>query len=204
MVTIEQKVKMFSKLVYQEVDSDLDRQKAALKEKQNERLEKATQKAKEKAKEILNATEYKIRERENQAIGKAKIESKRDILKAREDCIEQMIMKLENKIFKFMRTSDYEKYIKSCIQKSTKVMEIGSPLKAVLNSEDAQRFKHMLERYNFSIEIASPAIMGGIIIIDPKNSTQVDFSIDSTLEDMMPIITNEIMTKLGKVGDCIE
>ena len=83
-------------------------------------------------------------------------------------------------------------------------MEIGTPLRAVVSCEDAKRFKDMLERYNFSIELAQPPIRGGIIIVDPKNNTQVDFSIDTTLKDMLPVITNEIMIEIGEVGDGVE
>ena len=136
--------------------------------------------------------------------GKAKIENKRQILKAKEACVAKMLQKLEDKIQEFISTPDYEKYIKTCIQRSTTLMEIGTPLRAVVSPGDSKRFKGMLERYNFSIETTQPPIIGGIIMIDSKNNTKIDFSIDTTLEEMLPVITNEIMIELEEVGDEVE
>ena len=204
MVTIEQKVKLFSKLIYQEVDYDIQEKQTLMKQEQSEILERATQAAKKQANEILRANEYRVGEQHSKAIGKAKIENKREILKAREACVTKMLQKLESKISAFIETPDYEKYIKNCIQKSTKMMEVGTPLRAVVSKADAKRLKVMLERYNFSIEIAQQPIMGGIIIVDPKNNTQVDFSFDTTLKDKLPVITGAIMTELEEVGEKIE
>lgn len=204
MVTIEEKINVFSKLIYQDVENDLLEQKELKKEKQAQKLEQVTEIAHKQAQEILRANDYRIKQQRSESIGKAKIENKRKLLKAKESCVKEMLLKLDNRIKDFMGTSEYERYIKDCIQKSTQIMEIGTPLRAVVSQADAERFKKMLERYNFSIEVAQPPIKGGIIIVDPKNNTKVDFSIDTALEDMMPVITNEIMTQLGEVGDYVE
>lgn len=204
MVTIEQKINLFSKLIYQDVENEISEKINIVAKQRAQRLEQVKSEANKKAKDIYNTNENKIKRKVSEVVTRAKVDSKHKVLETKEICVNKMMSKLENGLVNLVSTLEYEDYIKACINKANQLMDKNNSLQVIVKNEDAKRFKELLESNNFTVTSTQSPIIGGIIVVDPKNHTRIDLSIKSKLEEIRPTVVNRIMKELWEVGVDIE
>lgn len=206
MVTIEQKADLFSELLYQNVQSEIKDQTNQFNEKKASLLEQAEAEAAKKAHVLYTANEKKINRKKNELITRSKIEKKKEIIGAKEACINQMTSKIEERAKAFVITTDYIRYIENCMEQVIKLMGTQNPLEVFIMEDDRQKFKELLNKNRlneelFSIKTAQNNIIGGLVVVDSKTHTRVDFSIQTRLNEMKPFIINQVMEALEEVGE---
>ncbi|HHX62604.1 MAG TPA: hypothetical protein GX707_18105 [Epulopiscium sp.] len=204
MVTIEQKVELFSELLYQEIQNEIDDQTNQFNQKKTSLLEQAQASAKKKALAIYATGEKQVNRKRNELITLSKINSRKEIIETKEACVDQMMTKIEEKTKAFILTEDYKAYIENCMAQVMKLMGTDNPLEVFVMEEDMQRFKGLFNKENFLMNQAQSTMIGGVVVVDSKAHTRVDFSIRTRLNDMKPFIINQVMEALEEVGDYSE
>ncbi len=152
--------------------------------KEREKGEQRVEKAIEKAKEII---ENEKREK----MSFARLETKRILLKAKDQKIREVIDKLIEKIKAFTKTKKYPPILKKLIKKGME--EVGK--KSVIIHVKKGDKKHIKMKATIK-EDAN--ILGGVIIESKDGTIISDMSFDTILENSLEEIRREIYKEMFK------
>jgi V/A-type H+-transporting ATPase subunit E len=189
LTTIEDKIRLFSKIIYDRIKEEkqvefdnfeiekekkLQELKKELEDMRADELQEASKKAKIKAVEKLSKEKIKFQQRE---------------LMLREDMMKEVNHSVKVKISNYVTTADYEslllKGIKNTLDKLDK-----NQYNVYLIREDIDKIRESLIQHsvirniNIDIREADNSILGGFIIEDKEKKFRIDNSLKNKLYDL--------------------
>lgn len=213
MVTINQKLNLFSKLVYQDIlDHSIDEIKN-IDEENKKYIEDYKSELIKKAESISNQTDNKIIQKKNEIISKAHLEVKQNMLLKKQEFIHLLLNEQISKAKNFVKTNDYIEYFKKCLENILYELEGSIKIQIELLSEDRKAFQAMIEKIaknkgifseNITYIDAEDSIIGGMIVSNEEKAIRYDATVFSLLEDKKELIMNRLYEELKKVGDSID
>ncbi|OOB77881.1 MAG: hypothetical protein ATN33_03545 [Epulopiscium sp. Nele67-Bin001] len=200
MVTIEQKLALFSKLMQQDIAEDMHKRREELEQDFKSRKLSSEQQAEEEAKKYLNDYKKKEQSKLAEIKSKSKLLSKKEIMKAQEVCIADIFQNLYQKIAEYTLSEEYENSLKD------KLLQLRPyfihNVDIYLTQTDEGRYKQtllsFLETQGVDLELvniqgSSRLQLGGLILKVPSEQVQVDFSIDSEISAKNDEITEMVL-----------
>ena len=203
MTTIEDKLKLFTSIIYEKIDEEnhkllenfelekqrkVDEVKAIMDKERQEMLLEIDKRAKMKASEIVTA---------------AKISAQQELLSLKERLIEEVKKEIEIKFKEFIETCEYKSILFNSIKVSLKKLGKGSYI-IFLAEQDYEKYfleieKDILSEINCDVIIkkASYQFIGGIIIEDIHGRYRLDNSILTKINDNRAVIGLEVMKNLN-------
>ncbi|MDF2877268.1 MAG: H+transporting two-sector ATPase subunit [Clostridia bacterium] len=213
MVTIEQKLTLFSKLLNQDIKEEVDKQLVELEKiyKQKRLVNQA--KADKEAQALVENAIKRAETKKTELISKAKMCNKKECMMAKEAYIHTFIERLKDKIKDFTQTDEYKVYLDRYLMQFETLRGYENDLDVYITESDYNRHKEYIkeklsniglqgEKLNF--KIANDTILGGIIIEDPKRNMRIDTSILQVLEDAKNHIIEVVFGAIGEVGEKVE
>ena len=187
LVTIEEKLHLFEKILYDKTNSKINDKLTKAREEINREIakeEKAVQAYKEKiTKEIYK----KHKGNYEKELFKAKFEAEQELINLREELIKETVDGIKANLIQFINSKDYEEYIFSNIDNTLKNIKNENSLVIYFNNEDLKRFKERLEKEgladNVQISSESKNILGGYILEAENMRFRIDCSLDSSIEE---------------------
>jgi V/A-type H+-transporting ATPase subunit E len=193
MVTIEQKLLLFSKLINQSMDKNfneelkkLDQQYEVLLKKNKEAVDNEVFEIEEKAKK---QAEMKLVEQKS----KTKVLLKKEIMNVKEKYFKIFMENFKIKLRDYTLTDDYKIYlfksIKSLNEELLHFNKEFNELIICLNLRDYKKYSSFLkeelqkEIYGKNITFKTMEFLGGIILQIPEHNLRFDTTIDSVLEE---------------------
>lgn len=208
MITMEEKLKLFYKLLNQSMDinlaEDLKEIEASYKFKLEEFKNNVDKEAKELEEKAIKRAEIKRAE----SISKSKVIIKKDVMALKEKYYFVFMDKFNEKINEFVKSNQYKPYMSNII--SNLVTEIkdyeNCNLIVYLNNNDIEKYSEFIKeeitkKHNSNVSFKiNNNIKGGLIAEIAEKNFQIDSSIDAVLEDNKTYIMQTIFETL-EAGD---
>lgn len=208
MVTIEQKLDLFRKLlnqsIYLKIEEDLNKleKEVQIKTKQTE------EKIDSEAQEIVDRATKKAELKHAEVIGKSQIAMKREIMSIKEKYFNIFINNFKDRLQDFVQSSEYKAFLyKNILKLNTELNNYGNlELNIYLSTRDFNKYADFIKAEtskNHSLSLIGADIIGGFIAEVPSKNIKFDLSIDAILEDNKSYIMRTLFDNL-KAGEYID
>lgn len=213
MVTIEQKLTLFSKLLNQEIKEEVDKKFSELEKEYEKRIAENKFAIDKEANEIVEQARRRAEIKKVELLSKGKLASKKDMMMMKEQLITRFMITLEEKIKVFTDTNDYRTYLNQIIRELKSLKSWENDLVVYLTKSDYEHNKEFIKEAligiglkadKLSFEVAEEDILGGLIIKDLIFSTRIDESIRALLEEEKSQIIERISLAIGEAGELHE
>lgn len=210
MVTIEEKLRLFSKLVYQDIIYESEEKIKEIEAKNNILVEEYKKELEEKAKKVIQNMDLKIEQKKNEMISKANMEAKQKLLSKKQELLELLIEEQKSKAKAFVNTREYDLYFKNNFEEILNELKAFKGIRIEVLPQDREKFHTFIEKSMEDRGISTDKIcyvegnktmIGGMIVSNEEGSIRYDASIASLLEDKRPFIMKRMYEELEKVGD---
>lgn len=213
MVTIEQKLTLFSKLLNQDLKEEIEKKSAELESEYGKILMAHKEEIDREALEIVEQAKRRAETKKLELISKGKMSSKKEAMLVKEKYINRFIKALEAKVDAFTLTTDYEAYLVREVASLIELKGYENNLEVYVTNRDFERHQGLIKKELIALGIneemidfkrCEMPILGGFIIQDPIMNMRIDGSMKSAIEDAKGQIVELITTKLEGVGDTNE
>ena len=210
MVTIEQKLTLFSKLLNQDIKKEMDEKFAQLEKEYEKRVAESKYATDKEATEIVDQARKRAEIKKVEWMSRGKIASKREMLQVKEEIISRFIKALEEKVTLFTKTPEYLKYLQQLISQLEEFKQYPNPVVIYLTQQDYENHRLLIEQEfvklgmkesQLSFEVASQPILGGMIIVDKVDHTRMNMTMLETIEEAKEQIIEKISRAIGEVGE---
>ncbi|OON94836.1 MAG: hypothetical protein ATN31_02370 [Candidatus Epulonipiscioides saccharophilum] len=211
MVTIEQKLALFSKLMQQDISDNLQAGRAQIEKDYRTKRVQQEQNSREHANKYVNDHKKAIDMKVSQYVAKAKLDSKKIIMQAKADCIDMINDMLKDKIIAYTKTKEYDESLKDQLLSLQKYFTDNDNVTIFLSPDDLTTQKELLLKSLASNGISAEKIefgssdhvtLGGLIL--KVKDIQIDLSLDSLLENKSDYISQLILTTIEKECEKLE
>jgi len=179
MVTIEEKIKLFTELIYQKLEKENQEEINKFNEMYSNIL---NQKKKEFEDYINNLKEEKIRRLKDDTqkiISKAKYDQKKIVLRKRQEIFESFINDIKIKLKDFVSTENYKKWVNKSFDDAIKNI-FDNEFSITTTGQTLNILKDKIDGLKINI-IIDESLIGGFILED-NNKVRLDYSINSIVE----------------------
>lgn len=193
MITVEDKIRTFSKYVYEKevkhsqslLDEVQDKNQEVLQEKKTE-INKKCSLLEDKKKNSIKVDSQKI-------ISVAKMEAKNNVLGTRNKVLDLLINEIKDSLRDFTNSNEYTEYMEELIQQINQFVSSGEPI-VMLNQRDIEAYRDIILDINDKIifKPLSTGDIGGIKVESPSTHERIDLTLKGKLDNMI----NEIGIKL--------
>lgn len=203
MITMEKKLSMFTKLIYERLQSETKKELEELKKKNEDELVKKIEAFNKKKLDTINGYTEDGENKKSSIISKANLESKKEILKQKNAYLESIVERLKERLEEFASEDGYETFMKKRVEEA--VDEIGKEnLEIHVVDRDMKILKKIIDEELDGAEIIKKtmegSLIGGIIAFDAKRGIRYDMSLKSELEDRRDQIGIRIESFFKKAG----
>lgn len=208
MVTIEEKIKLFYKLLNQSMDKEFTDELKELEYNYESKIQKLQNEVDKEAKEIEEKARKRAEVKRAESLSKSKVIIKKDIMALKEKYYYIFMDKFNEKLNEFVKSKDYKSYLSKII--SNLITEIKSYGKCNLNlyltKNDIDNYSDFIKseitknhdcNVNFKTNLD---IKGGLIAEIADKNIKIDSSLDSILEQNKTFIMQTIFETL-EAGD---
>ncbi len=210
MVTLEQKLSLFSKLLQQEVQNEISDKIAKLEDEYEVIQSEHKRRVDKDARHIVEHAEKKGEEKRLELISKARMHTRKQSILAKEKYIGIFIDHLIQKFVAFSETNAYQTYLENLI-KSLKHMEPDGEYVVRMTPRDCEKYGAWmtiaLQNIGLQqIKIVEDSIdlLGGMIIEEPVKCTRIDLSVQTVINEHKDEIVSRIFAAIGEVGETDE
>ena len=208
MVTIEEKIKLFYKLLSQSMDKQFTGELKELENSFESKIQKLQDEVDKEAKEIEEKARKKAETKRAESLSKSKVIIKKDIMALKEKYYYIFMDKFNEKLNEFVKSKEYKSYLSKII--SNLITEIKSyekcDLVIHLTKNDIDNHSDFIKTEiskkhdcNVSFKV-SYDIKGGFIAELADKNLKINSSIDAVLEDNKTYIMQTIFETL-EAGD---
>lgn len=202
MTTIEDKIKLFSKIVYDKVHDEIQKDFDAFEKEKEQAINEEKEKIENENKVVLQEAEKKAALKSNELVAKEKMENQQYILKLRQQFINDSMEELKKKVIKYTDDPDYKNFLLDSLESTLSRLDKGSYDLYITDKDihncKAEIDKKIKEFINIKcfIKQADYDMIGGVLAVSTDGKMRIDNTLTSKIEDVREYIgiklTNEI------------
>lgn len=209
MVTLEQKLALFSKLLQQDVNNEIGEKIHQMEKAYEDIVAEHKRKVDSEARHIVEKSEKKGEAKRLELVSKAKIYTKKQGMQVKEKYIELFINKLSEKVVAFTKESAYKQYIESLLTQ-VEGIETTHSFIIYMTSEDLAHYGDVVKNYliqmgldggKLKLEAKDTHMLAGFILVDPEKSMRIDLSAYTMIQDNKDFIIEKVFQAIGEVGE---
>lgn len=208
MITIEEKLKLFYKLLNQSTDVRLAEDLKEMESSYESKLDKLKSDVDKEAKEIEEKAVKRAEVKRAESISKSKVIIKKDIMALKEKYYYIFMDKFRATLKEFINSNEYKTYLSNIISKlSDGIKNYGKKdIVIYVTNNDKEKYsdfiKNEINKTNSNKVIfkTTEDITGGLIVEFAEKNVKVDMSIDAVLEDNKTYIMQTIFETI-EAGD---
>lgn len=185
MITVEEKLKLFSKIVFEKVEKKNEDQLSEYEKMHKSIINNKTGEFEKQANSMLEKGMNEIEKEKVLIISKAKMNEKKLILKTKNNLLNELLLSLAEQLKSFVNTDKYKEMFIDEINKTSSVLKDSNEIIVELTGKDMERFKGDIKKAfkNKSVELKeNNDLIGGFYAIDVKNEVKVDFSLMNKID----------------------
>jgi len=203
MTTIEDKISLFSKIIYDKVNEEKERRLEAFNEEAEKKVNIEKEKIEELRRNLKSDVVKKFNIKANEIVAKERLNKQREMLFLKEKLIVEALENVREKLVEFVSFPEYKSYFLRVLENTLKEIDSGKYYIIVLKV-DYEKFQSeigvILNSYsdrNAEIKISEEDFIGGIILKDFEGKFKIDNGLYSKLEESKEIIGVRVMEMLG-------
>jgi vacuolar-type H+-ATPase subunit E/Vma4 len=177
MITIEEKMKLFTKIVYDKVEKYNQSEVANFNSEYGNMIEERKSEFIKEAERIYALGTKDIQKEKLQILSKARVEEKKIILNIRKIIFEEMLNALRSYAEEFVKTDEYKSIFISDLAKVLTEMKSSNEIELVITQIDSDIFSseihNLLKKRRVKLKY-DDEITGGFIAIDRINNVRID------------------------------
>ena len=201
--TIEDKISLFSKIIYDKVNEEKEERLEAFRIESEKRINVESEKIEVLRRNLQREVEKKSNIKANRIVAKERLNKQREILSLKDKLIKQTLEDVHKKLVEFVCVDEYKPYFLTMLQSSLKGIDKGSYYIIILKS-DYDKFQSeieiVLKEYTsgtIEIKISEEDFIGGLILKDIEGKFKIDNSIYSKLQECKEKIGIRVMEMLA-------
>lgn len=207
MVTIEQKLSLFSKLLNRSMDDKFKEGMEKLKKEYEEKLRKNREAVYKEAEDIINRSAKKAEAEKIEMINKIRISSKKEYMDVKEKHLSLFMDHLKEEIENFIQSEKYGGYLVTQVDRMIGTKELKDSFVLYMTRRDYDKYSDNIRqeltksgRKDCSFKIADDSIIGGFIAEEAAGRIRLNYSIKALLEDNMSYIMQTLFQAI-EAGD---
>lgn len=213
MVTIEQKLTLFSKLLNQDIKEEVDQKRLQLDKEYEIIIAENKSQVDKQAAELIDQFKRRAESKRIELISKGKMSTKKECMLAKERLVTKFIDALIIKVNAFTASEAYRTYLEKSIKEIDSLKDYANHLVVCITQNDFDTNKEFIRNQlieaginpnKLSFEVGPNSMLGGIIIKDLVLNLQIDGSIATVIEESKDRIVEMITGAIGEAGDTLE
>lgn len=203
-VSIENKIELFRKIIFSDIENNSSNKKQKLLEcfeAEKVRLRKDTEQKKQK---IINEEVSKAEKDKKQILAKANAEQYHIVLLKNQEFTEEMIRLVKKEASKYIRSEEYKDYIRDNLIKAEKLMGQSKFAYYYFTKTDMETLGSFINSSiasirgegTYTVKEAEPGIIGGFLMEDEDKLIQVNYTLQSLIEENRELIGSNISLRL--------
>lgn len=209
MITIEDKLNIFYKIVLEKEKEESLKVLNEIEEKNKATLDKHRERLFKVKDDIIEKSIKNGEVKKDELISQEIVEARKRIFTKKEGLLDDLILSLEKKAKDFVNSEEYSQYLLDGIGRVLK--DIGDKYIIIyLKNEDRLRLSGSIAKIGIEIgkkisfENATEDIIGGFIVSDIDKKYLIDESFKGKIEENKYLIGEELYSTLGKAGDILD
>ncbi len=181
MVTLEQKLSLFKKLVDEKVQKEIDEQILNKDDEIKEFLEKEKQVLESNANRTKKAAIERIKRQKSEAISTMIQKERKQYLKKNEEILRDLLAKVEDKIRDFMQTDKYKEHVESSMITALEAFSKDEHIYVSIPANNFNRAKEGAEEAlkkagfeNYTVIEAELNYIGGFVLENQKQTIRLN------------------------------
>ena len=203
MTTIEDKISLFSKIIYDKVNEEKEERLEVFASEAQKKLDIEREKIEELMRSLQIDVSKKANIKANVIVAKEKVSKQREVLTLKDNLVRDALEDVRQKLVEFVSLPEYKPYFISALKRTFEGKDSGNYYLIVLK-RDYERFKDDIEvicgeypQRNVEIRISEVDFIGGIMLKDFEGRFKIDNSIYSKLQDCKEVIGVRVMEVLA-------
>lgn len=198
MTTIEDKIKLFTKIIYEKIDEENVEAVSNFEKVKEQKLEELKKYMKDKRSEVLTEASKKAEIKYSEIITAQKIKSQQRILELKQNIISETIELVKKKFIEFVKSEDYRRFlldlIDACMIKLNEGEYVIYFTKQNINSYESD-IKATINKYNLRVDIKETNldIIGGFLIQNKDGKYRIDCSFVTKIQDNKELVALKCM-----------
>ncbi|HBM79584.1 MAG TPA: hypothetical protein DD426_01880 [Clostridiaceae bacterium] len=191
MIKVDDKLKLFAKLVLEKVQNESEKKVNDFKRNQDTVLESEKQRLLKESENLIKKTRKKAENKKRQIVSKAVMDRQRALLKKRKEVYDRMVKGIRDMTSEFVDEPEYLGFLEKNIALGFSKFDAKNAVMLV-TPHDMEKYydsiKSYIDKYkkndmNVEIKKADDSMLGGCIIEDADKTMRVDCSMEMVLED---------------------
>lgn len=203
MTTIEDKISLFSKIIYDKVNEEKEERLEVFSCDAEKKINTEKQKIQELRISLKREVTKKSNIKANEILAKERLNKQREVLFLKDKLICDALENLRENLMEFVCSEEYKPYFISALQEILKGKDKEKYYIIVLK-RDYEKFQSEIESIlsqhceeNIKIRISEEDFIGGLILKDFRGKFKIDNSIYSKLQESKEIIGVRVMEMLA-------
>ena len=203
MTTIEDKISLFSKIIYDKVNEEKEERLEVFASVAQEKLDIERGKIEELMRSLQIEVSKKSNIKANVIIAKERVSKQREVLLLKDKLVKDALEDVRQKLVEFVSLPEYKPYFISALKKTFEGIDSGNYYLIVLK-RDYERFQDDIEvlclkypQRNVDIVVSEVDFIGGLMLKDFEGKFKIDNSINSKLQDCKEVIGVRVMEVLA-------
>ncbi len=210
MVTINQKLSLFSNLLQRSINEAFKLDMYDLQQEYSTRLKRSKEAVDREAADIISRARKRAEYERVEQSSRNNMEFKKEYMSVKEKCFSRFMDRVADEIDRFTRSDRYNEYVISLAGKLKSSGQLPDGLVIYMAGHDIDKHadavkQKLLEQMKIDIEFraAPDNIIGGFIAEDPANKVRLDLSLSALLEDNKAYIMQALFQAIetGDVND---
>jgi V/A-type H+/Na+-transporting ATPase subunit E len=207
-VTIEDKVELFSKIIFGSIEEMSSQKKERLGEAHKKELEELSKDVEKRKEEFVQAAIKRAERERVKLIAKTTNEQQHVLLNKKQQAIQTVMGRLQEYARNFTDTEDYKDYMKKSIESIITTLDKSKQITFYVMEKDFQLVGHILEQklvntdnqIKYDIKKTTNNIIGGIIAEDMLNPMQLDLTLTALIDEYKETVGAAITHKFDEVS----
>lgn len=205
MVTIEQKLELFRKLLNQSMYLKVEEELSKLEKEFQMKVQQTEETIDIAAQEIVDRAKKKAESRHAENTGKSQITMKKEIMSIKEKYLDVFMNNFKGRLEEFIESKEYKTFLyKNILKLNNELNDYDKlDLNIYLSTKDFNKYRDFIKTElakNHGVSFITFDIMGGFIAEVPSKGIKYDLSIDTILEDNKAYIMQTLFEAL-KAGE---
>lgn len=203
MTTIEDKISLFSKIIYDKVNEEKEVKLREFNEESEKLINEEKARIEELRKNLKREVIKKSNIKANELVAKEKLNKQREVLALKDNLVQATLDEISKKLLSYVETKEYREFFIKSLEKTLNEVEDGNYY-IVIMRQDEERFKNDIDAIRkmnpnkkITIELSSEDFIGGIILRDIEGTFKVDNTLRSKLYGSREAIGIKVMEMLA-------
>lgn len=210
MITIEKKLDVFTKLVLEKAQHQLEEKKNEINRKNRERIEEHKVYVQKECNKIMVDKVKKGEIEKRRFIAKANVTKNKEILLKKQELVIRITENIGNRAENFVQSKSYELYFKDCMEEVLEGLKGEEDIYLYIRDMDVKNHKNFVINKGMEMGFSENAIkilpmeedfIGGVIGMNKKKTIRMDASVGTAIKDHKNRIGQRLFERLNEVGD---